>query len=59
MGDEQIGEVLLLLEILKQVDDLALKGHVQRGNCLVADDELRLDSQAEMCIRDSIIALIT
>ena len=40
--DEHIGQILLFLQIEQQVDDLRLNGHVQRGDSLVADDELRL-----------------
>ena len=43
--DEQIGQVALFLQIGQQVDNLALDGHVQRGNRLVTDDELRLHRQ--------------
>ena len=32
----------MLLEVEQQVDDLGLNRHVQRGNSLVADDELRV-----------------
>jgi len=40
--DEHVGQILLFLQIEQQVDDLRLNGHVQRGDSLVADDELRL-----------------
>jgi hypothetical protein len=30
VGDEQIGESPLALQVLEQVDDLRLHGHVQR-----------------------------
>ena len=36
---------MLLLQIVQQVDDLRLNGHVQRGNRLVADDELGVERQ--------------
>ena len=42
VGDEQIGQVELGLQILQQVDHLRLDRHVERGNRLVAHDELRL-----------------
>ena len=45
VGDEQIGELILLLQLLQQIDDLRLDGHVQGGHGLIADDELRLQSQ--------------
>ena len=35
----------LLLELLKHIDDLGLDGDVQRGDGLVADDEVRVDRQ--------------
>ena len=42
MGDEQIGQAELLLERTQKVDDLRLNGNVQRGNRLVAEDEIRI-----------------
>ena len=45
MGDEQIGQALLLLQLLQKVDDLRLDGNVQSGNTLVADHKLGVDSQ--------------
>ena len=38
--DEQVRKAQLALQVFKHVDDLRLDGHVQRGNRLVADDEL-------------------
>ena len=43
--DEQIGKPEPLLQILQQVDDLALDRHVERRHGLVADDERRLHCQ--------------
>src|SRR5687768_6164808 len=43
MGDEQIREAELFLEILEQVQHLCLHTHIERGNGFVADDEVRLD----------------
>ena len=40
--DEHVGEFFLLLQVHHQIQDLRLNGNVQRGNGLVADDELRL-----------------
>lgn len=40
MGDKEIGQTHLLLQVNKQVDNLGLNGNVQRGNGLIADDEL-------------------
>ena len=45
VGDEEVGQAQLLLEVVKHVDDLRLNGHVQRGDGLVADDELGIDRQ--------------
>ena len=45
MGDKEIGQVELRLQILQQVQDLSLDGHVQRGHRLVADDELGLQGR--------------
>ena len=53
MGDEQIGQALFFLQVLKHIDHLRLNGHVQGGDGLVADNELGVYRQsAEMCIRD-------
>jgi len=46
VGDEQISQVELLLQILQQVQHLRLDGHVERGHRLVADDQLRLERQS-------------
>ena len=45
VGDEQVGQTELLLQVLQQVDHLALDRHVERGHRLVADDHARLDRQ--------------
>ena len=45
MGDKQVGQAHLLLQILKHVDDLCLDGNVQCGNRLVTNDELRVHGQ--------------
>ena len=42
VGDEQVGEVEFGLQILQQVEDLRLDGHVEGGHRLVTTDELRL-----------------
>jgi hypothetical protein len=39
MGDEQVGETELLLEILQEVDDLCLDRHVERRNRFITDDQ--------------------
>ena len=40
VGDEQVGQVLLFLQILEQVDNLSLNGNVQSGNSFVTDNKL-------------------
>ena len=42
MGDEDIGEVHLLLEGFQQVEDLGLDGYVQGGDRLVTYHEIRV-----------------
>src|SRR3984893_13486377 len=43
VGDEQIGEVEALSQILKQVDDLRLDRDVEGRHGLIADDELGIE----------------
>src|SRR5262249_20109622 len=43
--NEQIGKPEALLEVLEQVDDLRLYGHVQGRDWLIAHDEVRVGSQ--------------
>ena len=45
MGDEQVGQTHLLLQILKHIDDLCLNGNVQCGDRLVTNDELGVHGQ--------------
>ena len=45
VGDKKVSEMLLFLQIQKQIDDLGLDGNVQRRDRLIADDELRVQSQ--------------
>ena len=45
VGDEEVREPELRLEILEQVDDLRLDRDVERGHRLVADDQRGLDGQ--------------
>ena len=45
VADEEVGEPELLLQVLEQVDDLRLDRDVERGDRLVADDELRVERQ--------------
>ena len=43
--DEQVGEPDLLLQILQKVEDLRLDRDVERGDRLVADDDVRLQRE--------------
>ena len=43
--DEQVGEAEFLLQVFQQVDDLRLDRDVERGDRLVADDQLRRHRQ--------------
>ena len=45
VGDEKIRQVALFLQGFQQVDDLRLNGDVQRGDRLIADDELGVQGQ--------------
>ena len=45
VGDEQIGEAELVLELLEQVDDAGLDADVERRHRLVEHDQLRLDRE--------------
>ena len=45
VGDEQVGQVELGLQVLHQVDDLGPDRHVEGRDRLVGDDEVGLDRQ--------------
>ena len=45
VGDEDVGEAELLLQVGEQVEDLGLDRDVQGRDRLVADDQLRLERQ--------------
>src|SRR5665647_2994970 len=45
VGDDQVGEVELVLEVFEQVDHLGADGHVEGAHRLVADDELGVERQ--------------
>ena len=45
VGDEQVGQAELALEVLQQVEDLRLDRHVERRDRLVADDEVGLEDE--------------
>ena len=41
MGDEEVGDAEVRLQILQKVEDLRLDRYVERGDRLIANDELR------------------
>ena len=43
--DEDVGEPEVALQVLEQVEDLRLHRHVEGGDRLVADDQLRVDGE--------------
>ena len=45
VGDEDVREPELPLQVLEQVEDLRLHGDVERRHGLVADDQLRVDRE--------------
>src|SRR5215468_4104658 len=45
MGDEEISEPQLLLQVFQEIDDLGLDRYIERGDRLVADDELGFDRE--------------
>ena len=45
VGDEEVGEAELVLEVVEQVDDLRLDRDVEGRDRLVGDDQLRLQRQ--------------
>ena len=45
VGDEEVGEAELVLEVVEQVDDLRLDRDVERRDRLVADHQLRFQRQ--------------
>ena len=45
VGDEQVGQAQLPLELLEQVEHLGLDRDVERGHGLVAHDEVRLQHE--------------
>ena len=45
VGDEQVGQAELALQVVEQVQDLALDRHVERRDGLVADDEVGVDRE--------------
>ena len=47
VGDEDDGEVTLFLDIVDELQNLGLNGHVQRSGGLVADEDLRITGQSD------------
>ncbi len=45
MADKEIGQLFFLLQLLQQLDDLLLHGHVQGGGCLVEDEDAGIAHQ--------------
>jgi hypothetical protein len=45
MGDEQVGHIPFALQVAQQIEDAGLDAHVQCGNRLVEDQDLRLERQ--------------
>ncbi len=45
VGDEEIGQPEIVLQILEQIDDLRLNRDVERRDRFVANDEVRLDGE--------------
>ena len=45
VGDENVGQPMLFLELIEQFEYLRLNGNVQRGDRLVADNQLRIDRE--------------
>ena len=45
VGDEQVAQTTLRLQVHQQVQDLTLDRHIECGDRLVADDQLRLQGQ--------------
>ena len=45
VGDEEVGEAELLLQVLEQVEDLGLDRDVERRDGLVGDDQLRVQGE--------------
>ena len=45
VGDEDVRQPEVVLQVLQQVEDLRLDGNVEGGDGLVADDQLRVDGE--------------
>ena len=47
MGDQNERSALLLHQLIHELEDLRLYGHIQGGGRLIGDDELRVGSQSD------------
>ena len=45
VADEEVRQLVFILQFVQQVDDLRLDGHVERGDRLVADNELGVERE--------------
>ena len=45
VGDEQVRELELVLQLLEQIDDLRLNRDVERRHGLIRDDEVRVERE--------------
>ena len=45
MGDEEIGEAEFLLQVFQEVDYLGLDRNIQRGDWLIADNQIGISRQ--------------
>ena len=45
MGDENIGQLVFVFQLVQKLQHLGLDGNVQSGNRLIADDEFRVYRQ--------------
>ena len=53
MGNEQIGNSQLLLQLLKHVNHLCLNGNIQCTDCFVTDDKSRISGKGS-CDTDTL-----
>ena len=53
VGNKQVSQLILLLQIFQKIDDLRLNAHVERGDRLVADDETGRNNERS-CNTDSL-----
>ena len=46
VGDEEVCKPRLVLDVLHQVDNLRLNGHIERRDTLIGNDQLRFMTSA-------------